>query len=517
MAISTPHPLGMSSFRRSAYAFLVGALLLGGAAPRALEAAPPPERLHYPQQAKGFAGGWDVSPEKGQLGIVMPAAMVPGDIPIPAVYRYNGAWSRANQGYLVLKENVKTGVESWSSYTGTFDFPLSGQFHLGLIFPQAGWVPPDKGAYPSNPTWAQEANYWVLEDGTEFTSADFGGTVALSSSLYTAFGLGSVSSAVNVDSTGGVAFYSATAAQLGTWQTSVTNLTTGSMFNNSAVMGPVGYQVVMSRDLARVYAFNYTFNVWVPVLWLDRFGHSVTFQWGMSASAPSGYSNVYYVKALNSLGKGFQAQWVTTSTQSPVPLFRLDFINVQAPTLQVTGYSGFPAKQPAALGGAAANVLGATDFLPIRPTEVRVGQPGTGTVPTPSWMSVGLPQPSQSTFTEAWPADRAWTFTYDANQAELSTMNDPLGVSTTFSWTTTNLYSFVYGTTNLFRSLSSAASTDSRTGITLTKTYTWSLPTTSTGTWTTTFSQAYSGTGVLPAATQANTTTYTFAPAGNPN
>ena len=483
-----------------------------------LGAAIPPERLHYPQQTSGYANGWSVSPEKGQLGIVMPVGTVPGDIPIPVVYRFNATYAQQYQTYLTLNENVKTGMEAWAIANGLSDLPIAGTMHFGMIQPQPGWYPPDAGLYQANPTWNQEASYWVLEDGTQFTNGDFGAAISLSSSLYNAFGLAPLGTPVNVDSTGQVAFYSATAANLGNWQSVVANLTTSTVFQGNAVVGPVGYQVVMDRNKARIFAFDYKANCWVPVLWVDRFNHSVTFNWQISSTQPSGYSAVSSVTALNNQGHGLQAQWVKSTSQAALPLLRVDFIGVQAPSLQVTGYSGYAAYQPAALGSAGTYTVNNTDMMALRPTEVRVGNPA-GDLSVPSWLSAGLPLPSSAAFTEPWPADRVWTFGYDSVQAELQTMTDPLSVATQFTWTSTNLYSFTYLATNGYRSEASAVSTDARTGVVLTRNYQWSLPATSAGPWTTSRTQAYSGTLVVPAPALATNliTTYTFAPAGDPN
>ena len=495
---------------------LLAVALALGSAPGAFGSTPP-ERMHYPQQTKGFGEGWAVSPEKGQLGIVMPVATVPGDLPIPVAYRFNATFAEQNQTYLLLKENLKTGKETWSSFNGTLDLPIAGTMHFGMIQPKPGWFPPDAGYFSGTPTAASgSCSYWVLEDGTEFTSGDFGTAITLSPNLFAAFNLGAITSAVNVSSAGTTAFYSAAATDLGSWQTTVANLTTSSMFQGAGLVGPTGYQVVMDRDKARVFAFNYHFNLWVPVLWLDRFGNSVTFQWGMGTTVPSGYSAVSYVTALNNRGNGFQVQWVTSTSATPVPLLRVDFINVQAPTLQVTGYSGYAGNRPAAVGGGAYS-LDNTAISPLRPTEVRVGNPA-GDLPTPAWMSAGLPQPSNATFTESWPADRVWTFSYDSALAELATMTNPMGVTTTFTWQSNNLYSLGFTTTNLYRSVATATSVDARSGITLTGTYTWSLPTTATATsWTSTHQQVYSGTGVQASSIAPNVTTYTFPPPSDPN
>jgi len=486
--------------------------LMGG-----LQAATPPERLHYPNQAKGLSGNWEVTQDKGQLGVVIPVATVPGAIPIQVAYRFNASFMQQDSTYRLLKVNVKTDVESWGSNTARLDFPISGSLHFGFISPLLGWNPPDKGEYGRNPSWNEEASIWTLEDGTTFTSGDISGTLVLSPGLYSAFGLGTITSAVNLDSTGSVAFYKASAANLGSWQTTVANLTTSPMFSEPSEMGPVDYQIVMDKDKARIFAFSYPFNCWVPLIWFDRFGHSVTFKWGHNYSNTGGYDAICYVTVLNNLGKGVQAQWASTTSQTISPLLRVDFIGLQAPTLQVSGYSGTPVNQPAGMGGGASFMVGRDNTLnPLRPTEVRLGNPA-GDIPIPPWMSAGLAQPSNSAFTESWPADRVWTFTYDSLQAELATMVDPLGVSTAFQWVTTNLYSIAYATTNLYRSVASTVSTDARTGVVLTRTYTWNLPSTSTGTWSTSRTQSYSGTGVISAATPATTTTYTFAPVTDPN
>ena len=489
---------------------LLGALsLLGAGAVNCF--ATPPERLHYPQQTQGYGGGWNVTPDIGKLGMNMPVATIGGDIPIPVVFRFNASFAKPRQNYFVLTSNIKTGVDSFVSRFGPVANPILGTLHFGMILPAVGWY---SGDVP-NPPASQYANYWVLEDGTDYTRGDFGAATILSSNLYTSFGLAAKTAAVSVDSTGTVAFYPATTADLGTWASKVTALTSSNDFWQGFTGVPPGYQVIMDRDKARIFVFDVFANIWVPVLWVDRFGHWVSFQWGHSASAPSGMGFVETLTILNHRGKGLQVQSVQALTQTVQPLLRVDFINVQGPTLQVTGYSGTAPNEPSALGGAVTSIFSANGgAVQLRPAEVRIGNPAG--IPAPSWMSVGLPQPSPVD-SEVWPSDRVWTFGYDSQHAELMNMSDPMGVATIFTWTSNNLYSTSGGNANVYRSISSAVSTDSRTGVTLAKNYAWSLPATSTGTWVTSQTQCYSGTGVLPATASANTTIYTFASPSDPN
>jgi YD repeat-containing protein len=150
----------------------------------------------------------------------------------------------------------------------------------------------------------------------------------------------------------------------------------------------------------------------------------------------------------------------------------------------------------------------------LRPVEVRIGNPAG--LAAPAWMA--LPQPT-SADSEAWPADRVWTFTYDANSpaaAELTGFTDAQGLATTLAWQTHGFFNPVSSENNLFRNVGTATSTDPTTGTTLTRSWTWAPPVVGNETaWTTTLTQAWSGSGIVSAPNP--TVTYSFAPPSDPN
>lgn len=468
-----------------------------------------PERNHYPQQASGFTG-WQVSQDRGTLGIVIPAATLPGDIPVPVVFRFNATFAQLRGGIWIAGLD-RNGNDIWKTSNTYMDQSIEGTVHFGMILPQPGW---SSDGVPGAPEGGKSLWSWVLEDGSQYTAQDFSTPQTLSSSLFTAFQLGVKTTAVNIDSTGTVAFYPASAADLGHWSPQVAALTAGANFTGTG--GPTGYYVVMDRDKARIFAFDYQACGWVPVLWVNRFNQYVQFTWTIgTASAP--FTNYRTVTVLNSRSPatGFRLQTVAATVQSPEPLIRVDFIGIQAPSLQVTGYSGLASQEPASLGGGTSN-----DWMQracgnvVRPTEVRLGQPGTSTLVTPTW-SQPVPGPYGS---ESWLPDRVWSFDYlDAQCAELRHLTDPFGLSTVFSWTTQNLYSKAWTTNNVYRCVNQATSTDSANGITRTTTYTQSLPSTSNSPWSTTESTVWTGSPVIGASTPPNTTTRSYAPPSDQN
>jgi|GEM_PF-4726450 len=467
-----------------------------------------PERNHYPQQAGGFSG-WQVSPDRGTLGVVIPATTVPGDIPIPVAFRFNATFAKLRAGLWKVQSTINS--DNWKQVITNIDQPIEGSVHFGMILPQPGW---DPFSVPGEAEAGRSLWAWVLEDGTQYSISDFTTAQVLSPSLFTAFQMGVKNSSVKIDSTGTVAFYSATSADLGNWAPKVASLTSGNNFNGQG-SGPTGYQVVMDRDKARIFAFDFWANGWVPVLWVDRFNHYVQFNWTVGwPIAP--YTNYRTCTVLNSRipAQGLQLQTVSASDQAAHPLIRVDYIGIQAPCLQVTGYSGVAAQQPASLGGGNA-VLGmarANDNV-VRPTEVRMGQPGTATLSYPPWS-----QTVPVTSGEAWLSDRFWLFTpLDTQYAELVDITDPLGLKTTFSWTTHNLYSLSWTMNNTYRCVQTATSVDSQNGITRTTTYSQHLPATIDGGWWTTESTAWSGTTVIAGNPTPNVLTRNYATPMNQN
>ncbi len=459
-----------------------------------------PMRILYPEQVTGNGEGWSVDPHAGALGLTFPVATVAGEIPIPVVYRMAGTHTVENHTITRYKLD-KTGEMVPYYVPNNYDRPVFASLHFGFI----------NNAHANYGGYIEPAMV-VLENGQRLGESDFATRVPTTFTLAGKFGLGATAAAAAMmDSSGTLALYDATAADLGTWATTI--------------LQPQGYgtladayKVVMDRDRARVFMFLPALASWVPVLWVDRFSHAVTFQWQQfTVNLPAEIQTLHTVKVLNTRGKGLQLQWavpVSGSSSVLMDLVRADFIGVQAPSLQIKGYFGFASARPSGMS------VSGSAYYPIqpeiagpygRPTEVKTGNPSGFS--TPTWLAAGLPQPSAS-YGSTWAPDLAWTFSYDTNLAEAQAFTDPRSVRTSFLYETHLLYSFdTYLPPGALRGVTSASAQDSATGTTLDRAWAYTMPTSAAPAWGTIARQQFSsGSSATPIRTE-----YTFAGFNDPN
>ena len=495
-------------------------LLLGLALPALLQAAP--MRVAYPQQVTGYTAGYEVDPRLGRLGMCFPVATVPGEIPIPVAFRYNTTFEETSVGVWHWLPVFAPGHTAGdppirSEYqlmpgSGTLRRPIIGSLHFGFIT-NAEQIFLYGGSEATHSPYCFRDAVYVLEDGTEYTDEDFlGFAPATGSSTFNlppAFGFAKTLSALSslrVTAAGTLARFDANLADLGSLASTV----------QSVAPYASAFKVLMDRDRARIFAYQAMTGSWTPVLWADRFGHYVTFKWqsfGGATSAP-----VYAVTVLNQRGKGCQVQWLAfgASTSSIAPLLRVDFINMQAPSLLATGYFKFP-DNPLPSGSLFdANSTEVPSVHPmdiggpaLRPKELRIGDPaGLAT----SWLALAKPAVAGSA---PWPADRVWTFDYDANLAEVSALHDlALGLTTTFSYQDSYIPESGFDGRST-RSVLTAISQDTALGTLLSKTWTYALPSGS-NPWQTTYSQSYTG-GATQYIQAPTKTRYTYAGPADPN
>lgn len=476
-----------------------------------------PLRIFNPPQAAGTNMGWSVDHKIGGLFMNVPVATVGGEMPVPVVFRFNASSASENHWLKYWESNTTLLAQGTSLATAGAQPALApggqwmyawmpigraifGTVHFGFITdttPYAMTDPSDGTQYTYAPTRS-----YVLEDGTQFTDNDFtvfSTTVGSTFSLPPLFQFGArAASSVNVNSQGTLVSYDASATDLGSWAARAQSLAPVGYTTVS------GYKVLMDRDRARVYAYAKELNSWVPILWVDRFNHYVGFQWkAFKTGLPSGISVVNTVKVLNHRNKGVQVQWAQPTAGASAPeqvLVRADFINIQAPTLQIKGYSNLYGTM---------QMKADTSGPVVRPTEVRFGNPLGATLVAPAWMAAALPQPA-STGTWSWPADRTWNFGYDAYHSELASISDVSRATTTvFTFTSNLLYNPQSSTPNSLRSVVTANTTDNLRGTSLNASWTWNLPATSTSwAWVSTYTQNFSGSDFSPA--QSTTTKYAF-------
>lgn len=441
-------------------------------------------RLADPLTVSGNGQGWRVDPATGSLGMTFPVAEVPGEMPIPVVFRNVGSFASDRTGKEIRRYNID------GTYTSTWvpcdrDRPIWGSLHFGFISPA------------KNYSGITEPGTQMMEDGTQFRDEDWVGELT-GWTLPQAYGMTMPSVPAKVDSSGRIAYYDATLSELGTWSTRVQQLT------------PVGYgsaptqfKVLMDAGRARIYAYLSVFNAWAPILWLDRFGHHVGFQW--TQTSWNGFQ-AHTVKVLNHRNTGVQVAWAvqTTNMSTETDLLRVDFIGVGAPALLVKGYWGTSGTRPAGMAASTASfrqVVGPIAPAPIcRPTRIRIAAPGS--LPVPGFVT-SVPPATPATSAP----EMAWSFAYDTNLAELTSFTDALSVQTAFSYQT---YSFWGDYNNSLRGVTQAPSQDLVTGVTLSRTWGRTVPASSGSPWTTVFTEGYSdGSGA-----DAKTTTYDFGTSG---
>ena len=301
----------------------------------------------------------------GTLAWTLPIATVPGDIPISVVFRYQASlpnamgqwqWASLNFGYITVPgANKDQGVALEGTQT--------------------------------------------LEDGAQFLDTDWQGSIK-DGNWPSAFGLVAPSSGYATDGSRGYGLYTASPEELGAWREKVSQLTTMNQF-----------KVLMDRKMARIFGYHESLKVFVPVLWVDRFGHWVGFQWNQRAWAGG---DAFTVQVANASGKGVQLSWAPQGASTDVvDLLRADFIGLPAPTLLVRGYSGLPSQPSSPSLGPVTPVAGGTVG---RPTQVRLGSPRGLAVP--GYVQL-LPEASEIISAPM----REWTFAYaDDNPAELASV-----------------------------------------------------------------------------------------------
>lgn len=393
-------------------------------------------RLADPIAIAQSGGGWRVTPAAGAVTLSLPVATVQGELPIPLVLGMNASHAvQVNHLWESIRTRVYTDDGLW--YWGTeevdrgqsfLDRPMYATLHFGYITGGATY-----GGVP-------EAPAYVLEDGRLLRKGDFSAFSNLSSGTFDLaqkFGFSAKdASAVMVDLSGTLGVYTAGPTEFGSWQST---LQAHSPVNYGSA--PTQYTVLMDKDRARVYAFVATFNAWVPILWVDRFGHSVTFQWTQTTSGlGSGMSAAHCVEVLNQRGKGVKLSWATylSSVTTEVELVRADFIGMAAPSLYVKGYPGLSNARPNTMSALTATSGVIRPDVPgpiMRPTQVQIGSPDA--VAMPSWGGATpvkplAPPPSNPVICPTM----TWSFGYDANHASLTSATDALGVRASWVYST---------------------------------------------------------------------------------
>lgn len=402
---------------------LLNVCLLGAAVIQAQERF----RLADPQALSATGSGWAVDPRTGGLKIVLPVGLVGKEMSIPISLRINGQFkSQAVDTYIYgLPDPYSEPV--WQ-YANSSDVtrPAHATVHLGYIAPPALFDGP------------ADSELFVLEDGTQFRTEDLLPFTSWNAvfSLPGDFKFPDVAPPqVKVTTLGRHALYSTTSAGLGTtWGGRVlAQLPTGyGVIQDS-------YRLLMDNDRARVLVQLPDTGLWVPILWVDRFGHSVGLKWTKeTVNLPPGMTSKQTVEVLGVRGQGARLQWAEFTNQDLVQdLICVDLLGTGSPAVSIVvkGYPGVTTALPAGAvsGNPILDVVLRRVAGPIgRPTQVMIGYVADRLRPT--WAGgqviapIVQPPPTNNVLL------RSWSFEWDVNRAAIAAMTDALGVRTTFHY-----------------------------------------------------------------------------------
>jgi len=376
------------------------------------------------------SSGWAVNARQGTLSAGLPLGTIPGEIPVPIVYGVQGTFSVDRYKY--LDPDQPTGLNFRLYLSAAVIRPAYGTVHFGFI--RNAYTLPDQSVEPS---------ITLLEDGQEydaavpFTTAHNGVMLKLPQAYgFTAQGT------PKVDNGSTHLFYDTVSTGLSPDAKAkvIAHLPSGFGATSST------YKVVMDTSIARVFASVPALGGWVPVLWVDRFGHSVTFQWTRSTSnLPTGATALTTLAITNNRGRGAQLSWADWSDTTTVhDLVRVDFTNISAPSMLVQGYSGttsavpqgFPAYDHSSADGLTVAPPSSTGGPLGRPTDVKIGDPTV--VPQPLWQGL-VPEPQTLAPSGPSPEPRQWQLSWDlqgeSTHAALRSITSPTGLTSTFGLT----------------------------------------------------------------------------------
>jgi len=421
----------------------------------------PRVRTPYPS-ALPPVKGVSISPLSGRLAAGVPVGTVPGDIPVSVVYRVSGtpltqmihSWGPPPivSGTANTQEWTVQGV-TWN------DRPAFGGVHFGYVVP---------GGYQPGSLVVKEPTWFILEDGRIFEDADFIPYKKGDPGTYSVQTPGTI---IHVPYPKNIDFkdYADTFTLdqdffPGVTSPAVTALRISSDF--SCVMYgfakdrfparekalieanlPTGYGtistdclVIMDRSLARIFVYVPKFKAYVPILWCNKYGRSVSFKWAYTPAANS------YVNALdirNHAGAGAHIEWPDlAASEVEQDLVRMDFVGMSGPGLRVKGYPGYASARPSLLPGPPASIP-KSDTQPI-PLEIHTTPPCLpGAIGRPTQVTVGsgslLASPSWSYYTPTTLSSGGpdvklqWSFVWGENgKSVLQSMTDPKGLVHSF-------------------------------------------------------------------------------------
>jgi len=380
---------------------------------------------------------WRTTLRNGNPTFGLPIATVPGDVAVPLILGFGAALLSPAWDHPRLHANPAVARAEDCRLV----WPTAAGIHFGYLTDDIH----GEARLSSIPAEFLGRGRVVLEDGTQIVAShwtDAGARLDMQVSLDLprAFGFAQVApEAVKMDPTGTYLLYTTTDAGIG-----VHNLLT----QESAPSGFGGegghegaFRIVMDSRIARVLRYAAEARIWLPVLWLDAFGHHVTFRWERSeVGMPAGIKSITKVTALNQESQGVAVRWADTECRARVvDLCRIDFIGIHGPSAVLQGYGGLPSAEFERPGSGEADRLGHAGIafmgFACRPTALTIG--AFSAVSQPDWAASGstaAAAPEATLEKEALDlGSQTWHFACDGDTAELRSITDPNGVETQFT------------------------------------------------------------------------------------
>jgi YD repeat-containing protein len=437
-------------------------------------------KLTDPLEADPKTDGWQVEPRTGKLGITIPLATMPGEIPFPVSLRINCSPVMKSKNGLLGYNGLAQVIGS-----GNTQCPMSAEISLPGI------------------TEASGSTRYVLEDGRVVTQGDFlnlggdilNGVLQKGTGCLTYTALVPVITAAgafgfNLPATGNLLTSTTNPQPISVWVSNDASMVMAKT-NPQSVAGPGGTTITQftskwvpnlesgletlgfindnnkltynanqtgeillaDKNLCRVFAFipGYvqipkkdgpevcqTSTAYLPLLIKDRFNHWVTFHWSRNA-----VTGIVSVEVRNQRSQGFTVQMarftplqVGTFLSNMVirDLARVDFVGFSAPSMLVQG--GPPGPVSISSVNSPTPQIDAiyspapTQWIGV-PTKVTIGNPSG--LPSSSFQAAPGTKASNSS-----PAPRTWLlgYVYAGNWPAQIHFTDPQSVRSDFSMTT---------------------------------------------------------------------------------
>ena len=404
--------------------------------------------------------GWRTTLQNGNLTFGMPISTVPGEVPIPVTFGFDATCQARLWGHPEYDgERRATRVVRCR-----MDWPIAAGIHFGYLADNIYGDAP----VSSMPGAPSGRGMVVLETGKQipdprWTAIAADPALGAALKLPEAFGFAPVApQGARVDSTATYLLTTTTEAGLGAQFRSLMPALAPSGFGGQGEHQG-SFRMVLDERLARVYCYAADAGAWLPLIWVDRSGHRITFKWERSTTGiPPGFRSITKVTALNQRSQGVVVRWADpASSASLSDLCQVDFVGVRAPSALIQGYGGSPSRGPAGFSLQAHDhlfVVSQTNLgLVCRPTTLSIGS--CDTLPQPGWADSGSsPAATPTVDPEAAPpgaSSRTWRFSYDDNEAEVNSLTDPMGVVTSFHYST-----YYSATTNYVRGVSEVHAVD---------------------------------------------------------